>query len=115
VEVAGQAFEHRSQHSCLAPVLKPPMHRLVSVVTIGQILRWCSGAQNPQDAIERRALIDFISHRQGPFRSPVIRKSPDSSAFGLLVVNTEKFVKVQIQKDALDLFLNHDRGTHLFD
>jgi hypothetical protein len=33
------------------------MHRLVSAVTGGQILPRRSGAQNPQDAIERRALV----------------------------------------------------------
>jgi hypothetical protein len=57
VEIAGQTFEHGSQHSCVAPVLKPSMHRLVSAVTSGQILPRRSGAQNPQNPIDRRALV----------------------------------------------------------
>jgi hypothetical protein len=57
MKISRQTLEHRGQNAGFAPVLKAPMHGRSWTVAAGQILPRRTGAQDPQNPIDRRALL----------------------------------------------------------
>jgi hypothetical protein len=55
VKVIGEHLQEASEDSLLAPMLEAAVHGGRCSITRGQILPWCSGAQDPDDSVKHSA------------------------------------------------------------